>query len=31
MINENATAIVEVGDPHDVFCVKIDQEDKLGR
>jgi hypothetical protein len=27
-MNESATIIVEVRTPHDVFCVKIAQEDK---
>jgi hypothetical protein len=28
---ENATIIAEVGAPHDVFCVKIAQDDERGR
>jgi hypothetical protein len=31
IINENAMIIVEVRAPHDVFGVKIAQEDKRGR
>jgi hypothetical protein len=30
IMNEIATIIVEVGAPHNVFCVKISQEDKWG-
>jgi hypothetical protein len=30
-MNENDTIIVEVGAPHDVFSVKIAQEDERGR
>jgi hypothetical protein len=30
-MHENATIIVEVGAPHDVFCVKTAQDDERGR
>jgi hypothetical protein len=29
-MNENATTIVEFGASHDMFCVKIAQEDERG-
>jgi hypothetical protein len=31
IMNENATIIVEVGAPHEVFCIKIAQKDERGR